>query len=85
MAKNDFAKELIKDYEGLALGVAKGELSIQSHDGDTVVEFEPVQNEQNENSALAVFANGTAVETLSYDDEEFSSKLNNLMFGLLDA
>lgn len=85
MANNDFAKALIKDYEELALGVAKGELTIQSHDGDTVVEFESVQDEQNENSGLAVYANGTAVETLSYDDEEFSSKLNNLMFGLLDA
>lgn len=85
MANKDFAKTLIKDYENLALGKVTGDLAIRSHDEDTLVEFEPVADSNGENIGLNVLANGTAVESLSYDDNEFSTKLNSLMFGLLDA
>lgn len=70
MAKNGLAVALIDDYVELGFGERVSDTEIRSFDGENTLAFETSEAQE-----LEVFLNGDLVETLSYDDENFTKKL----------
>jgi hypothetical protein len=70
MAKNGLAVALIDDYVDLGFGERVSDTEIRSLDGESTLALETSDTHE-----LNIFINGDFVETVSYDDEDFTKKL----------
>lgn len=78
-----FAKALVEDYAALGWGTPVSDYALKGESGDEV-EFAVVGEDDGTTDAIEVYHNGDLLKTISYDEEDFGTKLALLVSNLLE-
>lgn len=74
-----FIESIVDDCDGKGYGIKRDDETLVSVDGSTVVALEAEYDENDEVSGVTVFSNDVEVDTISYDSDDFVTRLLTLL------